>query len=822
MNYSDEDILRQLGLGEDSHWEFKQIDFSGDRPRSPSRNDLADEIAAFANANGGVILCGVKDDGDVQGMTYRQIAQLDALLVEVSSDSIKPPVRIRTSHRRLAEGKRLLLVEIPEGESQHDSPGGSYLRVGGAKRKMSSDERLRLAQRRGQARFRSFDEQTVPGTGFRTLEERFWRPLLSVEGAANPAVALERLALLAPDEVGILRATVAGVLLCTRNPERWLPGACIMATRYQGRDRSSGQLDAQVITGPLDRQVADATDFARKNMRVAARKDPARVNLPQYSDRALFEALVNAVVHRDYSMHGSRIRLAMFDERLEIQSPGSLPNNLTLKSLGTRQATRNEVLASLLGRLPVGTIRGSHDRMYFMERRGDGVPIILRETRELCGQLPEYQLINGSELCLSIPAESQELSPANAVVTVRSGGQPLQGAELLMLFPNKTWKRATTDQEGEACVELYSTHLSMTVFVAAQGHAAGIVRDWIPSQGALSVALEALDGGGAAIFPEATGYLPGLKGRLNPIRDTHDRTYLYASNLAVNEGHPQPVHFMFGEDLRLTDADGTELIIRIVDIVGRSALVEYHPPPVSEAVLAGILDLQSKKGHLPYWSALGGREEDKEAAELDATRCWAKEMNKRGWRIHLDTIRPNRGRVSKKSTRSVKLDPPDCLAEIDEDKTIGVEVSMLVHPQAKHYWKLRPSEREIPWIGEPGPHVLDQWRGKPMPPDTYAWTLEMVQQALGDIVKNKSEKIENKREKAPGVLSGLSKLFLVIPMDEAWLAGTLGKNEYWTVEGQIIEVPRPRNIDGVYVMGCPVSGEDENGHCPVSEVRLTE
>ena len=170
----------------------------------------------------------------------------------------------------------------------------------------------------------------------------------------------------------------------------------------------------------------------------------------------------------------------------------------------------------------------------------------------------------------------------------------------------------------------------------------------------------------------------------------------------------------------------------------------------------------------------------------------------------------------------MKLDPPDCLAEMDGDKTIGIEVSMLVHPQAKHYWNLRPSVREIPWIEEPGLHVLDQWRGKPMPPDTYAWTLEELQKAVADIVKNKSEKIENKREKDPSVLSRLSQLFLVIPMAEAGLDGTLGKDEYWTVEDQIVEVPRPRNIDDVYVVGDHRSDGSGHGRYPVSEVRLVE
>ena len=99
------------------------------------------------------------------------------------------------------------------------------------------------------------------------------------------------------------------------------------------------------------------------------------MNLPQYSERALFEAIVNAVVHRDYSIRGSRIRLSMFEDRVEIQSPGSLPNNLTLDSMAARQATRNEALTSALARMPVGGIQGSEDRQYIMETRGTAFPL---------------------------------------------------------------------------------------------------------------------------------------------------------------------------------------------------------------------------------------------------------------------------------------------------------------------------------------------------------------------------------------------------------------------------------------------------------------
>ena len=579
MNYSAEDIERQLRSGEDSGWEFKQVELAGEVAKRSTRNDWADEIAAFANAAGGVLLVGVTDSGEVMGLSREQISGLDSLLVEVSTDSIKPPIRIRTRHEELSDGKLVLLAEVPESDSVHESPGGTYIRVGATKRPMGGDERLRLAQRRSQARFLWFDKQTVPGTGFKTLAEPLWKPLLSAEGAAEPEAALRKLALLDDDSAGVLRATVAGVLLCTSNPEQWLPNACITATLYRGGDRASGQIDAQEITGPLNDQVAGAVAFATRNMQVAARKEPARTDLPQYSEKALFEAVVNAVVHRDYSIRGGKIRLSMFDDRLEIVSPGSLPNNLTVESMTLRQSTRNEALTSILARMPIGGTKGGGDRQYFMERRGDGVLIILRETQELCGKFPKYRVIDDSEVLLVIPAARQEQSAARAVILVRSGGRPMSGAELLLLYPNKTWKHATTDEIGEAAVDLHTTQLPMTVFASAPGHAAHLEQQWTPSERALAIVLNTLPRGGSVIFPEATGHIPGLKGRLNPIRDSHDRTYLYASNIAIDEGKQQPVHFLPGEELRLTDAEGTEVRVRIVDIVGRSALVEYFRVP---------------------------------------------------------------------------------------------------------------------------------------------------------------------------------------------------------------------------------------------------
>ena len=576
MTFSEEEVRHQIRLGEDSCREFKRIKLAGGRLTSPRRDDLADEIAALANARGGLLLCGVTDQGKIQGLSRDEATRLDTIVVGVSSDAIKPAVRIHTYHVEL-DGQLLVVVEVPQGESQHDSPGGSYVRVGGSKREMTTDERLRLALRRGRARFRSFDEQTVPGTGFQTLNESLWKPLLSVESAANPEAALHKMALLADDEAGVTRATVAGVLLCTQSPQQWLPGAAITATCYRGTDRASGQVDGRNVTGPVNRQIAEALDFARRNMQVAARKAPARVDLPQYSDKVLFEAVVNAVVHRDYSIRASKIRLSMFADRLEIQSPGSLPNNLTIESMAARQATRNEALASVLGRMPVRGVRGSQDRLYFMERRGDGVSIIRRETMDLVGRPPRFRLIDEAELCLTIPSAIQDPSPARTVITIRNAGQPLPDADVLVLFPNKTWMRSVSDEHGEAHLRLHTTQLPMTVFVGAPGYAAHVEPKWRPDRGALAVELARLPRGGAVVLAEATGRVPGLRGRLNPILDSHERCYLYASNIAINEGLPQPVHFIPGEEMRLTDAEGNQLAIRVVHITGRSALVEYRP-----------------------------------------------------------------------------------------------------------------------------------------------------------------------------------------------------------------------------------------------------
>ena len=112
MTYSDDEVRRHLLLGEDSKWEFKEVFFADNRPRDPRRDDWADEIAAFANAGGGVMLCSVTDEGDVLEMSREQMNQLELLIAEVCTDSIRPPIRVDIFRRDTSEGRSFLMVEV--------------------------------------------------------------------------------------------------------------------------------------------------------------------------------------------------------------------------------------------------------------------------------------------------------------------------------------------------------------------------------------------------------------------------------------------------------------------------------------------------------------------------------------------------------------------------------------------------------------------------------------------------------------------------------------------------------------------------------------
>jgi predicted HTH transcriptional regulator len=415
---SREELLQKIRLGEDTSLELKTVRFRGDRVSEPRRDDLADELAAIANTHDCVLVLGVDDKTrDIVGIPADRLEAVERYVYEICNESIKPPVVFRSFRMELPDSagvlQPILKVEVPRSLFVHKSPCGYFYRQGSSKREMPTEVLARLLQQRSQARLISFDEQAVPGNTITDLDERLWRRFLGSR-TDDETTVLRKMKLLTKDEVGQERATVAGVLMCSRAPEEWLPNAVIQAVRYRGtRQDSNYQVDAQEIKGPLDEQIRSALAFVRRNMQIAARKDPARIEVPQFSMRAVFEATVNAVAHRDYSVHGSNIRLFLFDDRLELYSPGPLPNTVTVDSIALRQSTRNELLTTLLAKCSVEDPTGEIGRRFLMEKRGDGVPIILQESKKLSGHEPEYRLIDDAELLLTIraaelPAEEKD------------------------------------------------------------------------------------------------------------------------------------------------------------------------------------------------------------------------------------------------------------------------------------------------------------------------------------------------------------------------------------------------------------------------------
>ncbi len=406
-----DDLARRIRLGEDSTLEFKRVLLSGSRVTSPERREFADELASMANGWGGLVMLGIDDASrDVLGIPIDRLDAVETWAREICNDSLQPPLDVTIRKMELPDASgglaAVIRIDIPRSLFVHRSPGGYFKRIGSSKREMSPEMLARLFQERSQSRVIRFDESVVPGTTVDDLEEeltsRFLRP-----GSALDQDDLRKLRVVATDEDGFSRLTVAGVLMCTRAPDNWLPHAEIQAVSYVGeRNDINYQTDARDLCGPLDSQVVDALHFVERNMLVNAEKEVARRHRPQFSKRALFEALVNAVAHRDYSMAGARVRLHMFRNRIELYVPGSLANTLTPDSMHLRQYSRNELVVSLLARCRVPSIE-TLDRTHMMERRGDGVPIILEESYELSGKYPEYTLIDDGELRLVIWAADQ-------------------------------------------------------------------------------------------------------------------------------------------------------------------------------------------------------------------------------------------------------------------------------------------------------------------------------------------------------------------------------------------------------------------------------
>ena len=370
-----------LTNGENSKVEFKRDDVLSDK--------LAKELSALLNFEGGKILLGVENDGTLSGLV-RSREEFEEWVMNIASENIQPPFIPGLEFVKL-RGKVVGVIGVPA-----DSPDKPYkakqgrswvtfMRVGSTSRVATREQEGRLYQA---SRIVFYDLKPIPGTGQEHLDQR--RVENYFEAILGRPVPVERdrhewqrllvnTDFLKPLEGNVV-ATVVGLLVFGEKPHPWLPQAGITATAYPRQEKEYNTIDEEVIRGPLvsvfsetargagrviDRGVIDqAVDFVSRNMgSVAWLQGARRRRKKALPIEAVRETIVNAVVHRDYALVGTDIEISLYQDRLEVISPGRLPNGVTVEKMkeGLR-ATRNGQLKDVL-------------RDYgYVEHRGLGVP----------------------------------------------------------------------------------------------------------------------------------------------------------------------------------------------------------------------------------------------------------------------------------------------------------------------------------------------------------------------------------------------------------------------------------------------------------------
>ena len=388
-------ILNQLRAGEDGRAEFKEVRFGDRGVLAPNTQDLAGELVAFANAEGGVVFLGVDDSGAVRGILLKQVDMVEHWLLNVATHNCDPPIRLVIRKVLLPGAERddklVLLAKVPRGLYVHRTSGGRYYtRIGSTKQDLTPPELARLFQQRG--REYVFDEQPVLAATVEDLN----RNRLEAFFGRSPTIPwldlLRNTRVIFQDEDGMDRPTVAGLLVFGTEPTEFLTSGAIEAACYSGTRLSSDDLiHAERLAGPASDQIDAGIAFVARFTQIG--------DSPQYDIDVVDEAIVNAVAHRDYAIAGSKIRLFLFADRLELYSPGKLPNTLTIADMAYRTFTRNQLLVSFLSR-----IRSKRTGQVFLESRGEGVRKILEDGEAHSGRRPEYELF-GDELRLTLWAK---------------------------------------------------------------------------------------------------------------------------------------------------------------------------------------------------------------------------------------------------------------------------------------------------------------------------------------------------------------------------------------------------------------------------------
>lgn len=339
------ELLEIIDKGEDSRTQFKK-DIT-------NAVQLAQEMVAFSNTRGGFIIVGVDDSGNIAGLESEDIRRLNQLISNGANENVKPPITPFSEIIKV-EDKKVLVIEIKEGVNKPycTSEGVYFTKVGSDKRKISQEELLRLFQESGKI---YADETIVQGSSIIDIDKELFYSFYEKqygESVEATGIPLDKIL----DNLNLAknaRLNQAGLLLFGRNPQKYRPEFLIKAVSFFGNDLGGTQYrDSEDIDGNLPKQYRNAMAFLLRNLRkIQKEKDFNAPGVLEVSEIALQEILVNALIHRDYFINAT-IRILIFDNRIEIDSPGKLPNNMTIENIKHGiSCMRNRVLASFASKM---------------------------------------------------------------------------------------------------------------------------------------------------------------------------------------------------------------------------------------------------------------------------------------------------------------------------------------------------------------------------------------------------------------------------------------------------------------------------------------
>lgn len=334
-------MMNLIAGGETSRVQFKRD--------VTNTTGIAQEMVAFANTKGGIIIIGVNDKtGAVDGLDFQDIQRINNLLATAANEHVKSAIHIETETVEVAPDKRVILAHIPEGYNKpyKDKDGLIFVKNGSDKRKVTSNEELmRMLQASGSLyaeeqilrhctyadinwdSFKQFYENTYEELDEIDRERQFENLRLGQEGKPN----------------------LAGALLFTNNPQKAITGFFITAIWFWDDEIEADSYRASdYLRGTLAEQFAQAKSFVLRTLHKiqggVGFNSPSVLEIPEI---VLTELLTNALIHRDYFIKDT-IKLYIFNNRIEIISPGKLPNNLTVEQMkmGIRKK-RNDILDSL-------------------------------------------------------------------------------------------------------------------------------------------------------------------------------------------------------------------------------------------------------------------------------------------------------------------------------------------------------------------------------------------------------------------------------------------------------------------------------------------